>query len=824
MIVRKTTDDAAATSNAMLGLSGLDTASMLKAMMKPYKTSITMLSQRQQIVVWKQERYRELISKINDFKTRFFDYRNPATNIASAGAWKQFIIDNPGAEYVKVSATGETKAKTGTIEFLEMPTGSKLTGHSDLAKEVVTTFPPEWVSAIGNYLTINMDGIVRSIEITPTIAFQDSDEIRLEKLQAAFHDAFGVGSFELYLTPATTTSSIGGTNLLGVRATSKVNQFTIMDNGIATARTELGFTGNLSNKVVMTDTLRALNDRLVAPMNFVNKLTYDSNGAQVMRNVVEFTINGVKFQFNEMNTIGNVIETVNRSEAGVTMAYDNVNDQFTFTANICGPGKTLSLQENETGFFNAIGLGAGAGGTPITGAGTAGGPVVLSELLGNVNDAILNSLPYKFTIEVNGEEQEITLNGYGAPPPSYANVDTLLNDINAQIYLKFGATQLYLDYDPTYYSATEGAFIFYVSDFPPYSATPITSLKLTADPSTDTLENFGFANMNANQGPTYTEGKFGRVIIDGVVLQVDRPVFEYDGVLYELKKLPPPGSDPIEYTISADADKIVALVREFVEAYNDLMRSLGTALSEKRDNDYGPLSDEQRDKLSEKEIEKWEAKAKLGLLRGDVHFISLSTKIRTSLFNPVHISFGSGETVAYSLKKMGIDTKDALSGFNPSDNGALYIDEEVLRRAIETNLDEIALLFTKAPQKFAPGPEDDGKPAAWNARMQRAYDDYTGGIATKFINIFDDYVRTMRGVNNAKGILIERAGVENDTSDLYNLFTKEILEYDKKISDLWDRYDRIEKEKIRVLSRLETVVSNAASQVQWMQGQTGQSQ
>ncbi|MDR3121368.1 MAG: hypothetical protein LBU58_08570, partial [Clostridiales bacterium] len=66
MVIRKTTEEMASNTNAMLGLSGLDTASMLKAMMKPYKQSISMVSQKQQLVVWRQERYRELITKLND--------------------------------------------------------------------------------------------------------------------------------------------------------------------------------------------------------------------------------------------------------------------------------------------------------------------------------------------------------------------------------------------------------------------------------------------------------------------------------------------------------------------------------------------------------------------------------------------------------------------------------------------------------------------------------------------------------------------------------------------------------------------------------------
>jgi len=123
-------------SNAMLGLSGLDTAGMLKAMMRPYKNTISSLSQKQQVVVWKQERYRDLITKLNDFRSKFFDYRNPATNISSTGTWRQYNVENSGNEYVKISSTANSRPKSGTVELEKMPTASVISGGTDLMKDV----------------------------------------------------------------------------------------------------------------------------------------------------------------------------------------------------------------------------------------------------------------------------------------------------------------------------------------------------------------------------------------------------------------------------------------------------------------------------------------------------------------------------------------------------------------------------------------------------------------------------------------------------------------------------------------------------------------
>jgi len=812
MIVRKTTDDMAANSNAMLGLSGLDTAAMLKSMMKPYKIPITSVSQKQQVVIWRQERYRELISKINDLKNTFLTYRSPATNLTSAVTWKQFLVDNPGSEYVKISATGETKPKSGTVELIGLPTASKINGRTGLLKEVEGAYAPFWSTATGTYLTINMDGIERSVPITSDITGQPTSAGKVAKLQDALDSTFGAGMLFV-------EEQIGGA--LRLTCGPAVNQFRILDGSMSTARLELGFGGNsnLSNKVALGDTIGILGDRMKTPIKFKNALVYDANGTPVMRDVVEFAINGTSFQFTRFDSISKVMNTINGSACGAIMSYDSREDRFVLTARTCGPGETIALSEKETGFFAAIGLGFYDESTALPNTNIIGGainPGLVSMV--NASNSLIIPEPYIFNVTVNGVTKSITL-----ARNNYLDAADLLADANAQLLSAFPKAGVSVGMDPPLPSPGPWNLVVNIDKTKP---NPAWSIKIEADAMTPAgaMDDFGLTGINdkiLTSSPEYVTGAFGKVIIDGVYLQVDRPVFQYDGVLYDLKKAPPPG-EVVTYEIKTDTDKIVDLVRKFVESYNDLVRSIGAALGEKRDRDYMPLSDEEKDKLSEKEIEKWEAKAKTGIIRGDVQFASLLLKIRQSISNPVYDKYADKKANAYSLAKMGVDTRDGLSSYNPADHGALFINEQILRDAIEKDIDEIAQFFVKKPETFTPDAEDAAKPVAWKARMQRMYDDKTGGLTTRLLNALDDYVRTMRGANNAKGVLIERAGIINDASEISNAMSREIFDYERRLNALWKRYDKIEKQKIHVLSRLETIVSKSAGQLEWLQGQMGQ--
>ncbi|MFP3361935.1 flagellar cap protein FliD, partial [Planococcus sp. SIMBA_143] len=68
-------------------------------------------------------------------------------------------------------------------------------------------------------------------------------------------------------------------------------------------------------------------------------------------------------------------------------------------------------------------------------------------------------------------------------------------------------------------------------------------------------------------------------------------------------------------------------------------------LTQKRYRDYQPLSDEEKEGRTEKQIELWEERAKSGLIRNDSVLSNALTKMRTALYTPFN---GTGANSDYN--------------------------------------------------------------------------------------------------------------------------------------------------------------------------------
>lgn len=389
------------------------------------------------------------------------------------------------------------------------------------------------------------------------------------------------------------------------------------------------------------------------------------------------------------------------------------NDQLTFTA--AGSKLTISNIGEDTTTLAALGFNSGQSNKINT-------SLSLNNLTLNTS---LTGSTFKF--KINTEEFEFN---------STDTLSTIISRIN---------------------SSKAGVTISYSSITDRFSMTANESGLGKNTEVTETSGNLMAALGLTGAGATVQDGQNAVLSVNNQTIVRSSNTFEVDGVKLTLNKA---ATTPVSITTVDDGTPLLGSIKKFVEDYNTMIDKINTLVREKVYSDYQPLTDEQKDEMSETQIEKWEEKAKSGLLRGDAILNGISSKLQTAIV---------GTSVnGTSLYTMGITT----AGY--TENGKLEIDETKLKEALKTKGNDIRELFTS-----------------------------TNGIGNKLNSIITGAVKTS-GVQGSRGTLVEMAGVASTTSDTQNDITEKITRTNKNITSLksnltkeetrlWNRFTAMEK-------------------------------
>ena len=173
--------------------------------------------------------------------------------------------------------------------------------------------------------------------------------------------------------------------------------------------------------------------------------------------------------------------------------------------------------------------------------------------------------------------------------------------------------------------------------------------------------------------------------------------------------------------------------------------------------------------------------------------------MRMALLEPV-------EGVGISLSSIGITSKSY------QDKGKLYIDEDKLRQAIINKPDEIKNLFKKQSQSVPSYTRDLGA----SDRKTRYKEQ---GLLWRLSDIIEDNISILRDKDGKKGILLEKAGMEGDTSDFNSSLSKDISSYDESITELYKKLLVKETNYYNQFAQLEKYMNQMNSQMSWLLSQ-----
>ncbi len=199
-----------------------------------------------------------------------------------------------------------------------------------------------------------------------------------------------------------------------------------------------------------------------------------------------------------------------------------------------------------------------------------------------------------------------------------------------------------------------------------------------------TLSGFSDANVESRMlgGAANTaQGKYGSVTFDGIT--VDN--LKSNATTINNLKLDLVQKGTSTVSVQSDSQAPFDMIKSFVEKYNEFVDKTQGLLTEKRYRDFPPLTDAQREDLSDKEIELWEEKAKSGMLQSDSTVRGIVRDMRNAWMSPVS-GVPTGEL--NMLSQIGINTGAYQDG------GKLFIDDAKLKSALEEKPEEVMNLFT----------------------------------------------------------------------------------------------------------------------------------
>lgn len=330
-----------------------------------------------------------------------------------------------------------------------------------------------------------------------------------------------------------------------------------------------------------------------------------------------------------------------------------------------------------------------------------------------------------------------------------------------------------------------------------------TTFQISGDGAQAFLDTFHLETQVA-VGETLT-GKDAVIDFNGASnLTFNSNKFEIQGITLQLN-----GAnldETVTINVDTDIDAVVSKIQDFATLYNNLVEDVGSLLKEARYRDYDPLTDSQKDEMTEKEIELWESKSKSGMLRNDSIIQTIQNEMRSAFSQSITLSDGS----SLNLYDIGIGTKSYFEG---GTNGEIVIDEDALRSALSNDSSRLLEGLFKTPSDTALNTSDKSLSPSQIAQKKQE-----SGL----------FNRLSTAIVNGMEQIISKAGVESNESKYRQVsssilldFTKNgsrslldqsIIDYNTRISTLNDRLTKLETRYWKQFTAMETALAKFESQ------------
>ena len=820
------------TRNVISGLaSGMDTESMIENAISGYKNKISGLNQQRTKLGWQQEAYRDIISKMAGFTSKYTSYTS-TTNLMSSSFFNQAVrtVAN-GANASKVAASGRGSSNVAINGVRQLATaatyklsGSALTGGSS----------SEYASAAGSG-SFNLDKMtISSFSGTMNLNYGKDQTLSFTFSEGDVFESIEdlAANMQKQLEGQTIALSNGGGKKASDLVTVEVDKVT----------NSISFKDKANNKIYISGVSDSMKEAFgvetgEGEKSFrVHSLTKEVDSVDYLgKSPLSITLDGVSKSV-KMPTKEDIITQLKAQAEEESNKPDGDRDKVQAISDLIGKlAKNEELTDEEKDMRSQAYMDALQGSIDKAFGTLEGGGKKLE--VKNLSTES-GKLQLEFTAGQKGSSFAVTSSvgksmGFGSTQlTSYLNVNKTLKDLLGEEGLKGLESGTDKNGNTTYTLEINGVKI---GDFT--EKTELSTILSRINSNKDAGVNVSYSKLTneftftAKETGTAGEIQFSKeglggklfggaiqtaegqdaiftVTIDGgdpMELTRSSNIVDFDGLSVTLKgefgykqelddkgdpKLDDKGNpiytneldrtaEKITFTSSSDADKIVDTIKEFVNDYNEMVTQIKNAygtmpLQKSNGAYYEPLTDDDKNGMSDSAIEDWEEKAKTGILFGDRDLSSLYSRLTSAIS-----MYGQDGA---DLKAAGI-TVNYSNGLS-----TLSFNEKTLRDTLDSDPDRVKDIFTKSKDN---GAATDGLVAA-----------------------IKDPLEVFGGTTSAvKGTLVEKAGSPLAPTSIYqNYIQKQLDNLDTQIEKWQDKMSDQVDYYTTQFSKLEQLIAQMNSQ------------
>lgn len=422
------------TSNFMSGLaSGLDTEDMVEKLLSGTQAKIDKQNAKKQQVEWKQEIYRDMITKINGFQDKYFSFFGTGnTNLLSSSFYNVMTAASTSSAVKVTSATSSAPSNMVINSIKQLARSYK----AETADNHAVTKALEGKTNLSAFndenkeysFDVMLDGVRKSIKFKGST---DKNSV-INNINASLKKVFG-NTVEAEFN---NSSEIFNFKFNGETSNTVTSHRIVINTS----------SSGTDDSVVTEDVLKnlGLSNGVTNKLNYNTYLKDGPFATALQGRVFEFSINGTEIKVSADDTVGDVINRINNSEAGVKVTYSSLDDKFIIQSANTGKISGIDITQTKGNLLTAM-FGIASGNGP-EGDGLGGSTAGLRSTDTLVGDAVekdlfeaglnvLKSHNGVFSLNVNGKNYSVEVE---AKESGYSGGDEFAIALNEALKDKFG--------------------------------------------------------------------------------------------------------------------------------------------------------------------------------------------------------------------------------------------------------------------------------------------------------------------------------------------------------------------------------------------------